>query len=63
MKVLKAYIKRYMHPTVVEYYQETDSDGISILHVRDTDRWFTYDMKRVESIEVREHKRVGIQFT
>ena len=54
--IRKEFIKQYMHPTVIRYYQE---DGFLI--VEEKDRVFKYEMERIESIHVREHKRVGMQ--
>lgn len=49
-------MKQYMHPQVLRYYQE---DGILV--VEEKNRIFKYDLNRIESILVREHKRSGIQ--
>jgi hypothetical protein len=46
-----------MHPTVIRYYQV---DGI--LYIEEGGKVTKYDMNRVESILVREHKSSGIQF-
>ena len=54
--ISQEFIKQYMHPSVIRYYQEDD-----ILYVEEKSGIFKYDMERVESLLVREHKRSGVQ--
>jgi hypothetical protein len=51
------FLKEYMHTNVTKMFKEG-----GMLIVVEGKRPFKYDMSRIVSIQVREHKRSGIQY-